>query len=266
MRRVSVAALSPRIVLGDVEANLARVAESTRQAVAAGARLIVAPELAACGYTFGRVEDVRACAMHPDDRRWRPLMGALPDDGVAVVGFAERGEDGPWNSAVVLARHGVLACYRKSHLWAKEKDLFAAGTHAGSVVDTPVGRLGVEICYDNEFPEVPRRLALAGAEILAVPVAWPLVPRPAGERPPEVVQAMAAARSSRIAMVIADHHGSEWGVPWTGGSCVISTDGWVLGSAPTGVTALVDLDARGSKALSTYNDLFADRRPELYAV
>jgi predicted amidohydrolase len=161
----------------------------------------------------------------------------------------------------------VLARYRKSHLWAAENDIFDPGPEAGVVVDTPVGRIGVAICYDNEFPEVPRRLALAGAEVLALPVNWPLVPRPAGEHPPETIQAMAAARSSRMAIVIADRHGSERGVEWTGGTAVVSSDGWICATADEPgqiASAALDLPAPGDKSLGAYNDLFADRRPDLY--
>jgi len=180
-----------------------------------------------------------------------------------VIGFCECDGAELFNSAVVLTADGLLGRYRKSHLWAAENTIFGTGPEAGTVIETPIGRLGVAICYDNEFPELPRRLALAGAEVLALPVNWPMVERPAGEHAPEIIQAMASARSSRLPTVIADRHGSERGVPWTGGTCVISADGWVCATSDGGPASGV-LDLSADKSLGDYNDLFADRRPELY--
>ena len=105
-------------------------------------------------------------------------------------------------------------------------------------------RIGVAICYDLEFPEVTRRLALAGAELIAVPTNWPLVDRPPGERPPEVVIAMAAARVNRVAIACCDRAGTERGQRWTEGPTIIAADGWPVADAGAGegaATADVDL-------------------------
>jgi len=191
---------------------------------------------------------------------------ALPPGVVAVVGYAERDAGQVFNSAAVLTGERRIGDYRKAHLWGAEAALFERGPSAGALFDTPIGRLAVAICYDNEFPEVPRRLALAGAEVLALPVNWPLLARPAGEHPPETIQAMAAARSSRLATVIADRSGAERGVAWTGGTAVIDEDGWVAALPDDSGSAVATLTLRspGDKSLPPHNDLFGDRRPELY--
>lgn len=225
------------------------------------------PELATSGYLFADRAEAAAASLTRDDPVWDDLASALPPNAVVVIGYAERDAGGRlFNSAAVLSRDRRLGDYRKAHLWGGEALLFETGDAAGAVIDTPVGRLGVSICYDNEFPEVPRRLALAGAEVLALPVNWPLVPRPAGEHPPETIQAMASARSSRIATVIADRRGSERGVEWTGGTAVIDEDGWIAGLPEADGTAIATLVLRpaGDKSLPPHNDLFADRRPDLY--
>ena len=193
----------------------------------ADARLIVLPELALSGYVFQDAAEARAAAITRGDPAWQKLTDVIPEGAVAVVGYAEDAGDAVYNSAAVLTHGGRIGDYRKSHLWGAESSLFSVGDTAGSVYDTPIGRLGVAICYDNEFPEVPRGLALAGAEVLALPVNWPLVDRPEGERPPETIQAMAAARSSRLPTVIADRVGLERGVEWTDGTAVIDGDGWI---------------------------------------
>ena len=260
-----VAALSPEIVLGDVDDNLDRIRSAISAAARRQAQLIVLPELATSGYVFADREEAHSAALTADDPRWSTLQEAIPADAVVVVGYAEADGERLFNTAAVLTRDARLADYRKSHLWGAEKLVFDSGSEAGLVVDAPFGRLGVALCYDNEFPEVPRRLALAGADVLALPVNWPLVPRPDGEHAPELIQAMASARSSRLPVVIADRWGSERGVDWTDGTAIIDEQGWIVAfRAVMGATAVLSLDAARGKALSPHNDLFADRRADLY--
>lgn len=262
-RALEAVAVSPAVEVGDLDGNLRRLAAALDGFGDDHARLVVLPELATSGYVFRDRAEAQALALTRDDQRLTGLGRRLGSRTIAVVGFAESDGDDLYNSAAVLSSDGILAVYRKSHLWAEEKRVFTPGTDAGMLVDTAVGRLGVAICYDNEFPEVPRALALAGADLLALPVNWPLVPRPDGERAPETIQAMASARSSRLPTVIADRRGSERGVEWTGGTAVIDGSGWVVAEERDGVAA-ASLKLSADKALGPHNDLFADRRPELY--
>ena len=104
------------------------------------------------------------------------------------------GEDGlVYNSAAFVGSDGVLAVYRKAHLWDAEKLVFTPGEAPPPVVDLPFGRAGLMICYDLEFPEWVRLAALAGADLIAAPVNWPAMPVPAGERPCDVVRVQADA-------------------------------------------------------------------------
>jgi predicted amidohydrolase len=225
----------------------------------------VLPELATSGYVFTDRDEALDAAIAADDARWAVVQEAIPEDAVVVVGYAERAGERLFNTAAVLTRTTRLADYRKSHLWGAETLVFDRGAEAGLVVDTSFGRLGVALCYDNEFPEVPRRLALAGADVLALPVNWPLVPRPEGEHAPELIQAMAAARSSRLPVVIADRWGSERGVDWTDGTAIIDEQGWIVAfRAVMGATAVLSLAAVREKSLPPHNHLFDDRRAELY--
>ena len=265
-RLLAVAAVSPEIGLGDTAGNISRCAASIAEAARRDAQLIVLPELALSGYVFHDAAEARAAAISREDPAWRTLTDVIPEGAVAVVGYAEDAGAAVYNSAAVLTHGKRIGDYRKSHLWGAESSLFSTGDTAGAVWDTPIGRLGVAVCYDNEFPEVPRRLALAGAEVLALPVNWPLVDRPAGEHPPETIQAMAAARSSRLPTVIADRAGTERGVEWTGGTAVIDGDGWIaaLPDDDGFAVARLTVSDAGDKSLPPFNDLFADRRPELY--
>lgn len=263
MATIRVTAVALPVTIGDVDANLAAIRSALLRAEP-GPHLIVLPELATSGYVLTDAAEARALALAADDPRLLALADAVPEGAVAVVGFCEGAGDRLYNSALVIGRGGALGTYRKSHLWDAEYDVFTAGYEAGAVVDTPAGRIGVAICYDNEFPELPRRLALLGARVLALPVCWPLVDRPAGALPPETIQAMAAARSSRLPTVIADRHGAERGVTWTGGTAVISPDGWVCATPDADGVASAVLTVDDDKTIGRHNDLFADRRPDLY--
>lgn len=267
MVRVACLQLAPRI--GEPEANGRRATAALRGAVDAGADLVVLPELVTSGYVFASADEARSAAIGLDDpvlRGWSQAAGR--GDAVVVGGFCELAEDGAvYNSAAVVDGSGVLAVYRKAHLWDREKLWFAAGPSAPVVVDTRVGRIGVAVCYDLEFAEVPRALALEGAELVCVPTNWPLVDRPDGERPPEVVAAMAAARANRVFVACCDRTGEERGQRWTEGTAIVGADGWVLDEAGPGegaAWAQVDLADARAKDLTELAHCLDDRRPELY--
>ena len=65
-----------------------------------------------------------------------------------------------YNSAAVVGPDGLVAVYRKTHLWDREKLWFTPGSKAPPVVETPFGRIGLAVCYDLYFPELTRGLAL----------------------------------------------------------------------------------------------------------
>jgi predicted amidohydrolase len=264
--RVVAAQLAPSF--GELEVNRELSLGAIRAAVDAGAEVVVLPELITSGYMFASAEEAASLAITPDHpilRDW--AAEAARADIVLAGGFCELGDDGRvYNSAAVFDRSGLLAVYRKLHLWDQEKLVFTPGEEAPPVLDTRVGRVAVAICYDLEFPELTRSVALAGAQLLLVPTNWPLVPRPERERPPEVVIAMAAARVNRMAVVCADRVGTERGMEWTGGATIIAVDGWVAAESrePGLLGADIDLASALDKRLTAHADAFADRRPEMY--
>jgi 5-aminopentanamidase len=180
------------------------------------------------------------------------------------------GEGGRVFNSAALIDHGELrAVYRKAHLWDAERLVFDAGTGAPPVVATRHGRLGVVICYDLEFPEWVRLPALAGADLLCAPVNWPDSPRPAGERPAEVIRVQADAGMNRMFVAACDRTGTERGVAWIGGSVIADPDGWLLAggtaiAGPAEVRAECRLAMARDKRVSRHSDVHADRRPELY--
>ena len=277
MDPIVIAVAQLAIAIGEPDANRKAAAAAVTEAAAAGARLVVLPELCDSGYVFGAVAaeaqaEAGALASPADDsdtlRQWHAL--AAEHQLVIVGGFCERGADGRlFNSAAVVDASGTRAVYRKAHLWDKEKLVFTPGDAPPPVVDTAIGRVGVMICYDLEFPEWVRLPSLAGADLIAAPVNWPYAARPAGERPAEVVKAQAAAATNGVFVAVADRCQDERGVSWISGSLIVGPDGYplagpVLEDRPAVLTAACDLRKARDKSLDGDNDLLADRRPSLY--
>lgn len=267
MTRIVCQQLGPQIA--DLAANHQMSVESIRQAVADGADVVVLPELVTSGYLLASRAEAASVAITPGHQLFTDWAAeAARGPAVVIGGFCERGQDGLlYNSAVLVDGSGVRGVYRKTHLWNTEKLLFEPGRQVPPVFDTLTGRIGVLICYDLEFPEMTRTLALAGAELIAVPANWPVVSRPPGEHPPEVIMAMAAARANRVFIACCDRTGTERGQEWTAGTAIIDESGWVICAANVhlAATADVDLSAADRKMLTELSDVFGDRRPELYA-
>ena len=265
------------ITVGEPDANREAAAAAVAEAAAAGARLVVLPELSDSGYVFGDAAtppaaEAAGLAAPADDnatlRQWRSLAAA--HRLLIAGGFCELGADGRlYNSAALVDSAGTRAVYRKTHLWDKEKLVFTPGDASPPVVDTELGRIALMICYDLEFPEWVRLAALDGADLIAAPVNWPAVTAPARERPAEVIKAQAAAATNGIFVAVADRCRVERGVSWISGSVIAGPDGYplagpVLCDRQAVLTAACDLPRARDKSLAGDNDLLADRRPDLY--
>jgi predicted amidohydrolase len=280
--RVTVAVCQLAPVIGDVDGNVRRAVTAVRGACDRGAGLVVLPELVTTGYAFTDADEIRPLA----EPRAGPSVSAVAQAAadcaaqhgrpvVVVGGFAEVDDAGVLrNSAFIVGSDGLRAVYRKVHLWDEEADLFVPGDQPPTVVGTALGRIGVMICYDLEFPEWSRTAALQGIDVLCAPTNWPAVPRPAGERPIEVTRAQASASVDRVFVAVCDRVGPERGVEWVGGSAVIHPDGYPLalaafdesGTEGGEQTLVADCDLADArrKGTSPRNGVVADRRPDLY--
>jgi predicted amidohydrolase len=292
---VAVAQLA--LAVGEPEANREAARAAAADAALAGARLLVLPELADSGYVFADAGEARrsalpaaaygasaaasatapaalaaapAAAPRTTLAGWRSL--AAQHDLVIAGGFCELGGNGKlYNSAALVDASGTRAVYRKAHLWDTEKTIFTPGDGAPPVVDLPFGRVSLMICYDLEFPEWVRLAALSGADLIAAPVAWAASgsPSPPGERSGEIVAVQAAASANGIYIAVADHCGTDRGTGWLGGSVILGRGGYPQAGPPSGsrpavLTATVDLTLARNKRISELNDLFTDRRTDLY--
>ena len=169
----------------DVEANWRNVSALVRKAAARGAALVATPENT--NYLGPHEEKVRLAEPlgGPTCRRFAALAAELRIH-LLLGSFNERHETETTrcaNTSVLFGPDGgMLASYRKIHLFDvavppdvvfQESATVVPGT-APAVADTPLGRLGLTICYDLRFPELYRELSRRGAELLAVPSAFTL--------------------------------------------------------------------------------------------
>jgi predicted amidohydrolase len=265
--RAAAAQFAP--VLGDLAGNRERSLEAVARAAAQGADLVVLPELCTSGYAFAGAAEAERSAEPLDGATVRAWTQAARDHGLVVVGgLLERDADGALrNTAVVVDADGVRAAYRKSHLWDRESEIFVPGDEPPPVVDTAAGRIGLAVCFDAAFPEHMRCAALAGADVIAVPMSSPAPPRPTQPVPIEIAIAMAAANASRVWIVQADRTGDERGIRWAEASVIVDPDGSVVAGpvqGPALLQAELDLARARDKRWGERNDVFADRRPELY--
>jgi predicted amidohydrolase len=169
------AAIQMRAIPRRVEANRESAVKMVEKAAEAGARLAVLPELWPTGYhlTSREFEELAETSRGETISLFQRI--AADRKLVMVVPFAEKREGRLYNSAAVIEHTGKLVgIYRKSFLWGEEKRIFTPGPKSYSVFDTSLGKIGILICYDAEFPEPARLLALQGADVIAVPSVWSL--------------------------------------------------------------------------------------------
>ena len=273
--RVAVAQYEPRV--GDLDGNRALAERWASQAAARGARLIVLPELASSGYVFADEDEAAASAEAAADGPFVRSLAALcaRHQCVVAAGLNELAGGRRHNSAVLVGPEGLLGTYRKLHLFNNEQSWFTPGEGL-TVVETPIGRVGMVVCYDLRFPEAVRALALAGAEIIAVPTNWVASFKQTVWDERGYCQgdylAMATAGQNGVVIACADRVGVEREVRFIGASIIVGPEGWPLAGPAGGDTselllAEVDLDDVERFRRSTpRNHLLDDRRPHAYHV
>jgi 5-aminopentanamidase len=154
---------------------LSRLDATAAQARAQGTDWLVCPEMGLTGYAIG-TERVKALAETPDGPLAQAVAGIARRHNIAIVcGYAEQHPQGalPFNAVQAVGPDGTaIGHYRKTHLFGDmDRAQFSPGDAASQVFDWCGWRLGLLICYDVEFPEAVRSLALQGADAVLVPTA-----------------------------------------------------------------------------------------------
>ena len=262
----------------DVTQGLISIERIVSSARARGAELVVLPEAALGGYLYEpRAATYRAPvgpppALDPDGPELAELA-RIAGPTVVCAGYTEAGEGGRlYASAVCVSGDGVLGRQRKVHLPPGERAIYTAG-QGFEAFDTPVGRLGMLVCYDKVFPEAARALAVDGAQIVASLAAWPVCRlRPAArarrDRQVEHFNLLDRARAveNQVVWVSANQTGRFGRLRFPGQAKVVDPDGRVLAS--TGLhtgTALARMDARRVVAAARGElSHLGDRAPDSY--
>jgi N-carbamoylputrescine amidase len=191
---------------------------------------------------------------------------AKKNEVVLICPIFERGEEAFYNSAVIIDAGGeILGSYRKIHipqipLW-EEKYYFSPGNLGFPIFKTKFGIIGVQICWDNFFPEGSRILALKGAQIIFSPTAAAF----ASQKRWETVLSSNAI-SNGVYILRVNRVGSEEKQDFYGKSFCISPEGELV-DQPTGMRegiALIDIDLKGIAQARREWPFFKDRRPEVY--
>ncbi len=274
--RIGLAQLAIHPEPDQVSQNREHSNSAIRRLFEEGAELVVLPELTHWGYFPRSCAVVEQMAERIPEgesvQQWMAL--ARRYRGFIVGGILENSAQGFHNTAVLIGPNGVLACYRKVHLFDWETQWLTAGNQWTTVwIDGVSATVGLLICYDLRFPEAVRQLALMGADLIVVPTTWTSVGKPQlWDSQGYCLQnhvAIAHAYCQRVAMVCADRVGNERGVTYLGASVAVAPSGMVAagplsGREPTLAVVDIDLVSARDKTVGSYNHLLNDRRPALY--
>ncbi|MFP5346452.1 MAG: carbon-nitrogen hydrolase family protein [Actinomycetes bacterium] len=245
-----------------VDENLERLGRAVESARPEQVDLLLTPEMFLTGYVIGP-EAVGRLAQ-PRDGGWARAVGEIArSSGVAVLyGYPERVGEAVHNSIQLVGSDGsAVANYRKTHLYGDlDRSQFRPSDDVSPVVELGGWRCGMLICYDVEFPENARGLALAGVDVVLAPTANMV--------PYDVVATTlvpARAYENQVYVVYANYCGREADLEYCGLSCVVAPDGKDVARAGRGEELVVgELDRarlEESRRKATY---LLDRRPELY--
>jgi predicted amidohydrolase len=164
---IGVAQVEP--VTGSVDAKLDQIADLVAQN--ADVNLLVLPELFLGDSVTDGVSAESVAEAVPGPATSRLTQIAKNHDLFLVVGLVERAKDHLYNSAVLLGPDGIVGTYRKLHLSDEDRMWATPGDLGLPTFDTPIGRIGLQIGNDVNFPEAARCLALDGADLIAWPSA-----------------------------------------------------------------------------------------------
>lgn len=219
---------------GTVADRLDRLGAAMAEAAADGAGLLICPELYMSGYNVGDAMPARA---EPADGPFAQAVAGLARRHriAAIYGFPEREGEALYNSAICISGAGeTLAVHRKRVLPpGTESDYFSVGDR-DTLVEIGGITVALIICYEAEFPEAVRNVALAGAHLVAAPTAL-------SEIWPDIASRMMPTRAfeNGVYLAYANHAGKEAELRYLGASCIVGPDGHDLARAGAGGEVIV---------------------------
>lgn len=256
-----VSALQMQPVSCRKEKNLEQIEQAARGAAASGACLLVTPEMSVTGYAIWN--SIRSMAEPRDGFTSHALLKMARDMNIAIAaGMPELDGGEIYNSVVCALPSGNIHFYRKCHLFGPdERQAFHESTKPSDVFEIGGMKAGLLICYDVEFPEWTRTLALAGAELIIVPTA---LPRSTANERVSRLMIPTRALENHSTIIYAGLCGSENSTAYQGGTCIVGPSGEDLaraGARPALITAeIANVQVPGEQG----DPYLKDRRPHLY--
>ncbi|HEX7249884.1 MAG TPA: NAD+ synthase, partial [Burkholderiales bacterium] len=247
--RILIAAAQINCTVGDLPGNSARILEYAERARAAGADLVVTPELSLCGYP---PEDLLLRGSFLEDcRRSLEALAQRAPKVALVVGFPERGADGRRYNAAALIREGRIAAVARKHDLPNyevfdEKRYFAAGEEP-CVFELKGVRFGLTICEDVWTPKAPALAKAAGAQVILSINASPYHKRKQAGRHQVFREWI---RDTGLPMVYVNLVGGQDELVFDGASCVLDAAGGVVRQAPYFEEALELFEFEGARPVA----------------
>lgn len=258
---MKLAIIQTKPIFGDVKLNLA---DSFAMMETVSADLYVLPELFNTGYNFSEQSEVKLLAEKSTGFTFQQMNAfAAKRNCYIVYGFAELAEN-IYNSCALVGPAGLIGVYRKIHLFYREKLFFVTGNLGFPVFDLPIGKIGLMICFDWVYPEAARTLAIKGAQVIAHPSNLVLPHCPDAMVTRCLENRTFAATVDRVG----EENRNEVNLRFIGQSEIVSPKGEILvrldGDKPA--VGIADIDPRhaDNKFATEHNNLFNDRKPELY--
>jgi predicted amidohydrolase len=254
----------------DVNANIAKIRKLLKNKEF---DLMVLPELANSGYLFSDTDELKKAS---EEIPAGPFCTELKEisavnNAFIVSGVCERAEDSFYNSSILVSPSGKIDVYRKTHLFYEEKKWFSPGYTGFNVyeIDIPASgkvKIGMMVCFDWIFPESARTLALKGAQIICHPSNLVL----------QYCQKAMFTRAveNKVFTITANRTGTDKNggkeLKFTGESVIVDPKGNYLyrGTLDGDECVVVELDPSAAldKHATELNDVFLDRRPDLYSL
>ncbi len=268
--KIAAVQMAPRLM--KIRENLESILSAVRKATDNQANLIVFPECSLTGYVFSSRQEALSFAETIPGPSTEKITSLCQELKVYVIfGLLEKESDRLFNAAAFVGPQGLIAGYRKNHLPFLGVDRFVdIGDRPFQVHQTPIGNIGLQICYDIAFPESSRVMTLLGADVLALSTNFP---RGRGEKYSHIISARAF--ENRVHLVSANRVGSERSCSFAGLSEIVDASGEILSLASPDKEEIiygeVSLDSARQKHVTFIPgewelDCIKDRRPELYGV
>jgi predicted amidohydrolase len=248
------------------EENLRKMEEFIIKAKDQAADLVIFPELALTGYVLhDQIYELAETIPGPSTKRVTEI--AKKNRAHVIFGMPELSEKTKatiFNAAVLVGPKGVIGKYRKmylpTHSVFEEKRYFRSGDQAAAF-NTPIGKIGLIICYDVFFPEVCRLTRLKGANLIVCISASPAIRKSYFE-----ILTAARALENTAFLAYVNLAGLEDGLQFWGGSRLLSPTGDLLAKAKSdeGDLIVCEVDYRDMKAAETFIPTLKDLRPELF--